>query len=98
MPNPSKDFTPIRDDFEFFATHSTESEYRPRRLRRNVSGRSHPPAGPIRMLDFGCSPQAQFTGRFLERARLGGQAAWTWHMVEPSAGLSPAGRRAARGP
>ena len=65
MSDPSKDFTPIQDEYDFFTTHSTVSDADldayVERLR--LFG---PPAGPIRMLDFGCGP-GSFTARFLER-------------------------------
>jgi SAM-dependent methyltransferase len=82
MPDPSKDFTPIRDDYEFFAENSTEAaadlDAYAERLRS-----FEPPSGPGRMLDFGCGP-GSFTARFLDR--LG----WNNHrldlaLVEPSA-------------
>ena len=95
MPDPSKDFTPIRDDYEFFATHSTESEYRPRRLRR-----TSPVVLPARRAD----PHARLRLRPRLRSRaaswsgpLGRQDRLDLALVEPSAGVSPAGRRAARG-
>lgn len=82
MPDPSKDFTPIRDDYEFFAQHSSEADADldayAERLRSFA-----PPAGPIRMLDFGCGP-GSFTARFL------GRLGWSHDrldlaLVEPSA-------------
>jgi len=82
MPDPSKDFTPIRDDYEFFATHSTESESDLDAYAERLRSFS-PPAGPIRMLDFGCGP-GSFTGRFLERAAWG-QDRLDLALVEPSA-------------
>jgi SAM-dependent methyltransferase len=66
MPDPSKDFTPIQGDYDFFAAHATEAsadlDAYAERLRS-----FNPPAGPIRMLDFGCGP-GSFTARFLDRA------------------------------
>lgn len=65
MPDPSKDFTPIQDEYEFFAERSTEAP-------ADLDGYAGPIAalgphdGPIRMLDFGCGPGA-FTARFLDR-------------------------------
>lgn len=65
MADPSKDFTPIRGDYEFFAAHSTEAaadlDAYAERLRSFDA-----PAGPLRMLDFGCGP-GSFTARFLDR-------------------------------
>src|SRR5262245_41607671 len=65
MPDPRKDFTPIQNDYDFFATHSTEATsdldaYAERLKTLEL------PAGPIRMLDFGCGP-GTFTARFLDR-------------------------------
>jgi len=65
MPDPSKDFTPIRDDYEFFATRSDEAENDLNGYAERLRTFS-PAARPIRMLDFGCGP-GSFTGRFLER-------------------------------
>jgi SAM-dependent methyltransferase len=68
MLDPSKDFTPIQGDYDFFAEHSTEA-------RADLDGyaarlRSFElPAGSIRMLDFGCGP-GSFTARFLDRVGL----------------------------
>jgi trans-aconitate 2-methyltransferase len=82
MPDPSKDFTPIRDDYEFFAEHSTEAaadlDAYAERLRS-----FDPPAGPVRMLDFGCGP-GSFTARFLDRLGWGGDRL-DLALVEPSA-------------
>lgn len=81
MPDPSKDFTPIQDDYEFFATQSTEaaadlSAYA-ERLRAFA-----PPSRPLRMLDFGCGP-GSFTARFLDHFHWkGDQLDLT--LVEPS--------------
>jgi SAM-dependent methyltransferase len=81
MSDPSKDFTPIQDDYEFFATHSTEAaadlDGYAERLRS-----FEPPAGPIRMLDFGCGP-GSFTARFLERVGWG-EDRLDLALVEPS--------------
>jgi trans-aconitate 2-methyltransferase len=82
VPDPSKDFTPIRDDYEFFAENSTEAaadlDAYAGRLRS-----FDPPAGTVRMLDFGCGP-GSFTARFL------GRLGWVpdrldLALVEPSA-------------
>lgn len=82
MTDPSKDFTPIRDDYEFFASHSTEAaadlDAYAERLRA-----FDPPAGLVRMLDFGCGP-GSFTARFLDRAGWGGDRLHL-ALVEPSA-------------
>src|SRR5262245_40844411 len=65
MSDPSKDFTPIQDEYDFFLSHSTvadaDLDAYVERLRS-----FDPPVGPIRMLDFGCGP-GSFTARFLER-------------------------------
>jgi trans-aconitate 2-methyltransferase len=81
MADPSKDFTPIQDDYEFFATHSTE----PSSDLDAYSDRlgSHAlPAGPVRILDFGCGP-GTFTSRFLERLGVGKDRV-NLSLVEPS--------------
>jgi trans-aconitate 2-methyltransferase len=81
MTDPSKDFTPIQDDYEFFATHSTEPSSDLDAYFDRL--RSHAlPAGPVRMLDFGCGP-GTFTARFLERLALGGDRL-NLSLVEPS--------------
>lgn len=81
MPDPSKDFTPIQDEYDFFATHSTEADADLdayiERLR--LFGL---PDGPIRMLDFGCGP-GSFTIRFLERVGWRGDRL-DLALVEPS--------------
>jgi trans-aconitate 2-methyltransferase len=81
MSGPSKDFTPIQDDYEFFAVHSTEADAdRSAYIERLRS--FDPPAGPIRMLDFGCGP-GSFTARFLERSGWQGDRL-DLTLVEPS--------------
>src|SRR5262245_6487499 len=65
MSDPSKDFTPIQDEYNFFATHSTEPDADLDAYEERLQS-FDPPAGPIRMLDFGCGP-GSFTARFLER-------------------------------
>jgi SAM-dependent methyltransferase len=81
MSDPSKDFTPIQDDYHFFATHSTEADADldayVERLRSFGL-----PAGRIRMLDFGCGP-GSFTARFLERVGWRGDRV-DLALVEPS--------------
>ena len=64
-----------------FATHSTESESDLDAYAERLRSFS-PPAGPIRMLDFGCGP-GSLTGRFLERAAWG-QDRLDLALVEPS--------------
>ena len=81
MPDPSKDFTPIQDEYEFFETRSTEAAADLDGYAERL-GAFDPPEAPIRMLDFGCGP-GSFTARFLDR--LG----WTGDrldlaLVEPS--------------
>jgi trans-aconitate 2-methyltransferase len=82
MPDPSKDFTPIRDDYEFFAENSTEAtadlDAYAERLRS-----FDPPAGTTRMLDFGCGP-GSFTARFPDRLGWGGDRLDP-ALVEPTA-------------
>jgi hypothetical protein len=67
MPDPSKDFTPIRDDYEFFAENSTEAvadlDAYAERLRS-----FEPPAGPSPAR----SPPASWTGS------AGTTTGWTW--------------------
>jgi trans-aconitate 2-methyltransferase len=81
MSDPRKDFTPIQDEYEFFAEHSTEAgadlDAYVERLRS-----FDPAAGPIRMLDFGCGP-GSFTARFLERVGWRGDRL-DLALVEPS--------------
>ena len=82
MPDPSKDFTPIRDDYDFFASHSTEAESDLDAYAERL-GSFDPPDGPVRMLDFGCGP-GSFTARFIDRAGWGGDRL-DLALVEPSA-------------
>jgi trans-aconitate 2-methyltransferase len=81
MSDPSKDFAPIQDEYDFFATHSTEADADldayVERLRSFGL-----PAGPIRMLDFGCGP-GSFTARFLKRVGWRGDRL-ELALVEPS--------------
>lgn len=81
MTDPSKDFTPIQGDYEFFATHSTEPESDLAAYAERLTSFA-PPAGPIRVLDFGCGP-GTFTSRFLERAGWGKDRV-DLALVEPS--------------
>jgi hypothetical protein len=71
MSDPSKDFTPIQDEYDFFLSHSTvaDADLDAYVERLRLFGL---PAGPIRMLDFGCGP-GSFTARFLRRHRLLGR-------------------------
>ena len=92
MSDPSKDFTPIQDEYNFFATHSTEPDADLDAYEERLQS-FDPPARPIRMLDFGCGP-GSFTARFLERVG--------WRdtrldltLVEPSSAYRQASRRAA---
>ncbi len=82
MPDPSKDFTPIRDDYEFFATQSDEAEQDLNAYAERL-GTFAIPARPIRMLDFGCGP-GTFTRRFLRRMGWG-RDRLELTLVEPSA-------------
>jgi trans-aconitate 2-methyltransferase len=58
----TKDFAPIRDDYTFFETHSTEAENDLRGYERLLQ--DLPRAGSLRLLDFGCGP-GTFSERFL---------------------------------
>jgi trans-aconitate 2-methyltransferase len=82
MPDPSKDFTPIRGDYEFFAENSTEAEADLDAYAERLRS-FDPPAGPGRMLDFGCGP-GSFTARFLDRLGWDDQRL-DLALVEPSA-------------
>jgi trans-aconitate 2-methyltransferase len=82
MPDPSKDFTPIRDDYDFFADNSTEADADLDAYAERLRS-FDPPAGPVRMLDFGCGP-GSFTARFLDRAGWGADRL-DLALVEPSA-------------
>jgi trans-aconitate 2-methyltransferase len=81
MSDPSKDFTPIQDEYDFFLSHSTvaDADLDAYVERLRLFG---PPAGPIRMLDFGCGP-GSFTARFLERVGWRGDRL-DLALVEPS--------------
>lgn len=65
MSDPSKDFTPIQGEYDFFAEKSTEAKADLDAYARRLSS-FDPPDGPIHMLDFGCGP-GTFTAMFLDR-------------------------------
>jgi SAM-dependent methyltransferase len=81
MYDPSKDFTPIQNDYAFFETHATEAEADLDAYAERL-GSFEPPAGAIRMLDFGCGP-GSFTARFLDRVGWRGDRV-DLALVEPS--------------
>jgi trans-aconitate 2-methyltransferase len=81
MTDPRKDFTPIQGDYAFFATHSDEPESDLQAYADRLRSFT-PPAGSIRMLDFGCGP-GTFTSLFLERMNWG-KDRLDLALVEPS--------------
>jgi SAM-dependent methyltransferase len=74
-----KHFGPIRDDYAFFQTHSTEAEADLRDYMLQLRGLSED--GIIRMLDFGCG-DGGFTGEFLGRSCFAREKLWL-SLVEP---------------
>jgi trans-aconitate 2-methyltransferase len=81
MPDPSKDFTPIRGDYEFFSTHSTEPDADLAAYAERLRS-FDPPEGPVSFLDFGCGP-GSFTAQFLGKASWGHDRV-SLALVEPS--------------
>lgn len=61
----TKDFAPLRDDYAFFESHTTEAEEDLRGYEAVFPGRLQR-RGVVRTLDFGCGA-GRFSRRFLER-------------------------------
>jgi SAM-dependent methyltransferase len=68
MSDSSKQFGPIRADYEFFQTHSTECDADIRAYLPHLAAAAAG-TGPIRVLDFGCG-DGQFSSRLYPRSPL----------------------------